>query len=300
MSRLSLPVCMAFPAVLLAVIPAPPLAAQHDTISAPATAAQADAAPAGDLPRIELSANLLAFAATGGIVQVEMDRMSGTAFPTSQNVAGKIVDLQNIYLDGGGIVLLVTPDETDIPPVAELFQGMQLPRRAITAAELDNLAKAHRHVPVAPVSRQCVAEGQQAASTCTEYFLYAIVVDHFYAEGNKVDPSTVGMMWDSTNRSEFAIFYRNSEVRDPGKYLRTTAHEIGHAFNLHHEDGDGRSTIMNQTSVVGNAYTFAFSAAEQAHLRSHLPQRCSRPGTGSFTSVDASHTAHRGITQDCR
>jgi hypothetical protein len=301
MSRYSLSACTALPVVLLAVVSAASLPAQRDTISSQATnAAQGDAAPAGDIPRIELPANLLAFAVTGGVVQLEMDRMTGTSFPTSQTVPGKTVDLQSIYLDGGGVVLLVTEDETDIPPVTELFQGMRLTRRGITAAELDNLAKAHRHVPVGPISIECAAAGLQGASACTQYFLYGVVVNHFYAEGDKVDPSVVGLVWDATNRSEFAIFYRHADVRDPGKYLRTTAHEIGHAFNLHHEDGDGHSTIMNQGANVGNTYTFTFSAGEQAHLRNHLPQRCSRPGVGSSRSVDASHTPHRDITQDCR
>ena len=35
------------------------------------------------------------------------------------------------------------------------------------------------------------------------------------------------------------MFYRNTAVStNPAKYLRSAAHEIGHAYNLHHEDGD--------------------------------------------------------------
>ena len=53
-------------------------------------------------------------------------------------------------------------------------------------------------------------------------------------------------------RTGFAVFVdslRNSTTitNDNQAYLRTTAHELGHALNLLHRDGDGSETIMNQT-----------------------------------------------------
>ena len=72
------------------------------------------------------------------------------------------------------------------------------------------------------------------------------------------------------NRSAFVTLYKNSVVStDNGKYLRSTAHEIGHAFNLNHCDGDGSTTIMNQTGTVGDTYSYEFSSDSLDHLQDH-------------------------------
>jgi hypothetical protein len=254
------------------------------------------------LPQVTLADADLPLARNGGVIELEFDRMTGTAFPVVQDRAGKRHDLRSIYLDGAGIVLVVREDETNITPLSDpLFDSFDGHRESITAAELDNLARAHRRLPVAPATAQCTSAGGQPPTLCTRYFLYGVVVDHLFEDERGPQPGTLGVMWDTSNRSQFAMFYRNAIVRsDGGKYLRSVAHEIGHAFNLHHEDGDGVSSIINQTKIVGDKYTYDFSAAEKAHLREHTPQRCARPGAGSFASVDAVHSVHRGSKADCK
>jgi hypothetical protein len=282
---------------------------------------EADAVP----PKVRVPKGLLATAASGGIVHLEFDRMTGTAFPTAQERGGKRHDLRSIYLDGAGVVLMVNEDETGIAPlVGPRLDPLEPPREYISPAELDNLARAHRASPVASRTVACVpsatddsavpaepadpaapaepAESADGVATCTQYFVYGLVVDHWLEDAFGPSEGTLGIMWDTTNRSQFAMFYRNDVVsQDAGKYLRSTAHEIGHAFNLHHEDGDGRSTIMNQTWVVGDNYAYEFSATERAHLRDHAPRSCSRPGGGSFYSVEVAHAIHgRRYTAGCK
>ena len=244
------------------------------------------------------ASDLLAPSLAAGIVRLEFDRMVGTAFPTPQFRGGKRYDLQSIYLAGAGVVLVVDEDQTTIPPLAPTLLGSAgLRQEYITDAELDALAGVHRSLPVQPVSVECVPPG---VGICTEYHVYGVVVDHLYWGPKGKEPGVLGVMWDTSNRSQFAMFYRNKIVRgDGGRYLRSVAHEIGHAFNLHHPDGDGRSSIITQTKHVGEDYTYEFSAAERAHLREHTPQKCSRPGAGSFSSVDAAHGQHSGMTVNC-
>lgn len=95
----------------------------------------------------------------------------------------------------------------------------------------------------------------------------------------------MGLMYDSANRSAFANFYKHNTVSgNNAKYLRSTAHEIGHAFNLAHCDGDGSTTIMNQTRVVGNTFTYEFSSESLEHLQDH-PKEFVWPGISPFEFV---------------
>jgi len=217
---------------------------------------------------------------------LEYDRMSGTTFPPAQTVNGETVTLTSIYLKAGKL-LAVTEDDTAIAALSG---------DSISNSELDSLESANRSSPMDPAERPCgfwIFRG-----TCTDYHLYGIVVNHFGEDssGNK-STSLMGRMWTTGNRRAFANFYKNTTVSgDGGKYLRSAAHEIGHAFNLHHEDGDGVKTIMNQTSVVGDNYAYEFSATSLNHLKNH-PAHCVFPGTGSFFSCVPDHPDH--VTQDC-
>ena len=77
-------------------------------------------------------------------------------------------------------------------------------------------------------------------------------------------------MYNSSQRRAFANFYKNTTLNsDNAKYLRSSAHELGHAFNMSHCDGDGSTTIMNQTGVVGNSFDYEFSASSLDHLQNH-------------------------------
>jgi len=241
-----------------------------------------------------LLAALLAVAGSGCVTtQLEFDRMTGTAYPTDQTLGGKSWNLTRIYFQGGHL-LAVDEDDTNI---AQVTDGFGNPKNCISNAELDSLMAANRQTQVGAASFAC---GFNRRYTCTRHHVYGIVANHLGISGGSCSSTLLGRMWDSTDRSAFAVFYKNSTISGDGKkYLRTTAHEIGHAFNLHHGDGDGSQTLMNQTSVVGNNFTYEFSANSETHLRDH-PDGCRFPGSGSFTSVNGDHDGwHSGVSSGC-
>jgi len=211
--------------------------------------------------------------------QVEYDRMTGTAFPAETVFGGETVNFTTIYLQGN-ILLTVMEDDTGIAPLtgpADPADPNQYDY--INPAELETLEMANRSTPAGPTSRPCsfwIFDG-----TCTRYHVWGVVVNHYEekADGTR-SMSALGWMSDPVLRSSFANYYRNTTVSTHNqKYLRSAAHEVGHAFNLNHCDGDGATTIMNQTGVVGDAYTYEFSAASLEHLQDH-PKEAVWPGIG--------------------
>lgn len=212
--------------------------------------------------------------------RVEYDRMTGTAFPAETVFGGETVNFTTIYLQGN-ILLTVLEDNTNIVPLtgpADPADPNQYDY--INPAELETLEMANRSSPVGPTSWPCsfwIFDGP-----CTRYHVWGVVVNHYEekADGTR-STSTLGWMSDPVLRSSFANYYRNTTVRTHNqKYLRSAAHEVGHAFNLNHCDGDGATTIMNQTGVVGDAYTYEFSAASLEHLQDH-PKEAVWPGIGA-------------------
>lgn len=211
--------------------------------------------------------------------QVEYDRMTGTAFPAETVFGGKTVNFTTIYLQGN-ILLTVLEDDTGIVPLTGPADPADPDQYDyINPAELETLEMANRSTPVGPTSWPCsfwIFDG-----TCTRYHVWGVVVNHYQenADGTRLT-STLGWMSDPVLRSSFANYYRNTTVSTHNqKYLRSAAHEVGHAFNLNHCDGDGATTIMNQTGVVGDAYTYEFSAASLEHLQDH-PKEAVWPGIG--------------------
>jgi len=200
--------------------------------------------------------------------RLEYDRMTGTAFPQPVTVGGEEVNLTTIYFQGN-ILLSVLEDDTDIAPLTGPFDPSDPNQyNFIRPDELDALILANRSSPVGMEQWPC---GIMSRSTCTRYHVYGIVVDHFYENSSGVrQTSLLGLMYDSSLRSGFVNFYKNgTNSSDNGKFLRSTAHEIGHAVNLNHCDGDGSTTIMNQTGVVGDTYVYEFSASSLTHLQDH-------------------------------
>lgn len=225
--------------------------------------------------------------------QIEYDRMTGTAFPVQQTQGGQTFSLTSIYAADGYLVG-VSEDQTNIaaltgPPNPNDPQQYDF----VTDAELDALETANRSSSVAMTSAICFRIGI-VPSWCHTHHIYGIVANHFYEDpnGNRLT-GVMGIMWTANNRRAFANFYRNTTVSgDGGKYLRSTAHEIGHAFNLHHEDGNGTTDIMNQTGVVGNNYVFDFVDAESTdHLANHA-KACVWPAQSTFAAAHTNHADH--------
>ncbi|MGJ0492823.1 hypothetical protein [Methylobacter sp.] len=227
---------------------------------------------------------------------IEYDRMTGTTFPPNQTVDGKQVTISSIYATESYMVNVVE-DETNIAALTGPANPSD-PNQYdyITESELDTLERARRSSPVGKTSWICASFGF-FPTYCTTYHIYGIVVNHFKEEDDGTrDIYIMGQMWTTNNRRAFANFYRNTAVSgDGGKFLRSAAHEIGHAFNLHHEDADGSTDIMNQTGKVGNNYVYRFiAAASKNHLKDH-PDECKYPGLSAFHAAHSNHANH-GIT----
>jgi hypothetical protein len=211
-------------------------------------------------------------------VSLEFDRMSGTAFPTPQTIDGQLVSLATIY-DEAGIKLNVQEDETTIQPLNIATDD------CISDAELTTLEDGHRHLSLFP-SAVCPFQ------FCNTYHLYGVVVNHYGELLDACIPEFIlGKMWQGHTRSAFAIFYRMNTIQTSGpEYLRTTAHEIGHAFNLHHSDGDGTSIMTQSDDLVGTP-VYRFSDQSRDHLENH-PHQCKYPGAvggAPFTWVINDH-----------
>ncbi len=229
--------------------------------------------------------------ASSTITTLEFDRMNGTVYPTDQLLNGDNYTVERMYAEAGQL-LRIDYDTTNIEPLNFFeFAWVSIPQQCITNAELDAVMDANRYSPTEPTSRDC-----REGAVCTEYHLYGIVTNHQGTDAatGACDPKATGLMFRTDNRSAFAIFYRNTLMNtDPAMYLRTTAHEIGHAYNLHHQDSSGTS-IMTRTGDLGATYNYTFSGS-QGHLDTH-PADCVYPGVGVFGDVDAAHTDHADIT----
>jgi hypothetical protein len=232
--------------------------------------------------------------------RVEYDRMTNTGFPADQTVGGKTVSISSIYATEGYIVG-VSQDQTNIAALTGPANPSDPNQyEYITEAELDTVEQANRSSPVGKTNWLCFTLGI-VPSFCTQYHIYGIVVNHWYEEpdGDR-DQSTMGIAWTTSNRRAFANFWRNTTVSgDAGKFLRSTAHEIGHVFNLHHPDGNGTTDIMNQTGVVGNSYVYEFLAAgSKDHLKDHT-DKCKYPGMSAFGALHDGHVDHGITTKSC-
>lgn len=213
----------------------------------------------------------------GACVDIEIDRMSGTTFPPELIINGQNVTVANVYFNSG-ILVSVDEDESNIPllPIPD--------SQCISDAELDALEAGHRDSPLFP--------------TGNVYHLYTAIVNHYGELLDVCSPGWLtGKMWAGHTRSALAIFYLHDSIQ-PGsdEYLRTTIHEIGHALNLHHQDGDP-NTIMTQSDDVENP-VFEFSADSLDHLQNH-PAVCKYPGAvggAPFTWVTNEHAAWHGQT----
>lgn len=215
---------------------------------------------------------------------LEIDMMQGTAFPPDELLFdNRFHTLQDIYLQSG-IVLDIRIDENNIPDIAGTDNRY-------TDAELDNLMATHRN--------------SNFQETGNKMSAYLVVVTRY------IDVDVLGVMFDSAERGGCAVFHSHSLVNtDNIAFLRTTAHELGHEFNLHHEDGSTynengtlKHTIMNQTGVILNSISgwpagvgLTFRGHESTHLSNHGITNV-KPGGGRFYKCNSEHKSwHNGIS----
>lgn len=97
------------------------------------------------------------------------------------------------------------------------------------------------------------------------------------------------------DRGHFVVF-ADEHGNNPGRLLRTTAHEFGHALNMFHNDGDASdpccdtgngagTTLMNQARCLDRTgWKFRFSVDEETHLRHH-PLQSVEPGPAVLFGV---------------
>ena len=195
-------------------------------------------------------------------VLLEIDRMEGTQrVLTQQTIGGRRVSLVDMYR-AAGIELRIVEDQTDIARV-----------NSVRLADLHALLNNHRS--------QTPREGEQ--------HIYMLVVT---ADQNASD--TLGIMFDfgvndanDVPRESFAVFasaHRSLPGGATRELLLTTAHELAHAFNLHHTDWEGVSFTRNATVEsysLSDSVCWRLSESSAEHLSAH-PTRLVTPGGGSL------------------
>lgn len=190
-------------------------------------------------------------------IHLEMDRLTGLNWPPNNVVrSGATHSLQSIYAVAG---ITVNPVHDD-GAITDTKNG-----QPYNDQELDAFRVAHMNSP---------------GPAGTWHMYGAILTNHV--------SGSFGRMFDTGQRRAFAVFA--NEFVNNDRYLRTTAHELGHALNLEHSDGDdwpppsyptqgeGR-TIMNQTLILAADWNYGWSASSLHHFYEHLESRW-RPQSG--------------------
>jgi hypothetical protein len=209
---------------------------------------------------------------------IHIERLEGRDYPpASVDLDGTTNTLEGIYNDAG-ISVEINRGDTDIP-------DLKGPNSGYTQAELESLMVQYRKQP---------DQGEKM-------FAWLVVVTKFEGQDD-----ILGIMFDAEERQGTAVFQGNDMIKtDPRAYMRTSAHELGHQFNLHHEDGTTydengitKYTIMNQTWRIQPwpaAIGYKFGEHESTHLSSHSIKNV-QPGGGRFYDCDNEHaTWHPGI-----
>lgn len=210
--------------------------------------------------------------------KLEYDRMVSTAFPNEDTDSqGNTETLSTIYASGGHL-LVVEEDQTNIAALTGPFNPFDPTQYDfITTAELQTLAIANRSVPI-----DADTTYNSAGKELRKYYVWGIVANHFRELDNgSRSTTTMGLMYDPLLRSAFVNYYKHPTNNSRNDlFLRSTAHEIGHAFNLSHGNGDGSTTIMNQTSDIDETtYIYEFSSTSLDHLQNHI-RSAVYPGIG--------------------
>jgi hypothetical protein len=216
-------------------------------------------------------------------VKVELDRMPGAEFPPDKvspaGGSGDSVTLGSLFAsatEGRGIE--VEEDDTDVP---EMFPADY----CIRNSDIQALVVAFRDDPTAPTVSSCFG-----GFTCTEHHVYGAMFNYRLGGSSGVCQDAAGFMMDPDNRGLFIMFKPVQGLSDE-EFLRATAHEFGHTFNLHHEDSD-LGTLMRDFLADGG---FVLSARSQSHLDTH-PEDKVWPNAGSFDDFTNAHAQGHGTS----
>lgn len=190
-----------------------------------------------------------------------------------------------------------------------------LPARAVVRSEARTLEALYAKVNIAIVRRDARFRDFAPGRTYTDDELQAAArtipaigpgpgASEWYVRGfvvpklaNSKGRTVTGLMFDLKTRQAFAL----AEGSIPARFLRTAAHELGHALNMFHSDGDADpgccagdpqaaqgASIMNDDQCLSADWDFVFSAQERAHLTTHDP-RFVRPGLGPYGVCETVH-----------
>jgi hypothetical protein len=227
---------------------------------------------------------------------LEIDKMAGAKFPPGEKSAsdssipavdwdGKKYTLREIY-SKAGLDLNVNLNDENIPNLGDSY----------TESDLIDLMTEN--------SNRARSSGEAGTM-----YAYLLIVNGLLDPQDPDNPgpsnNILGIMF-SPKREGTAVFYKQSNIhREPISYLRTSAHEVGHQFNLHHRDGsvstiDGpqrqrKYTIMNQTLIImkyggtwPNGVSLEFGPLESSHLSGH-PEETVAPGASRLGECTSDH-----------
>lgn len=115
-------------------------------------------------------------------------------------------------------------------------------------------------------------------------------------------PGELGVLL-GTRRDQFAVFTSAHPAGNhrQARVLRTTAHEIGHALNVFHDDGDGTQpccsgtgdgrSLMNQDQCLDQTlWTFQLAVREVQHFMQHPLPSLDPGGSVKFGDCTTGHT----------
>ena len=215
-------------------------------------------------------------------VYLELDRMTDAKYPQSHTISGVDSWLPDIYKTGD-VSLSVDTTENNIDLLTEDFDledDIPSTGSAISLAEISSFFYRFRDTEIGAkclVSRWGIFRRIE-----TRYHVWGLILNHTL----QGDSNKLGLMWDDNHRSAFVIFYAHPDLRNNDKrLLQTTAHELGHTFNLHHEDGSSPSIMAQGVTLPSLRF---LTDTSKKHLKEH-PAIYKYPGTGAFALVSSMH-----------
>lgn len=206
-------------------------------------------------------------------VLVEVDQMQGTPeLQVIQTLGGGEVSLAGMFA-AADLDMDVVQDESDLPSSS-----------SVSLADLHGLMTAYKSVD-APAGA---------------WKLNVLVVT-----ADEEDPGTLGIMFDyganddnDLPREACAVFATAHQGLPGGvapEMLLTTAHELGHCFNLHHTDWEGSSFFNNATIMsysLTDSVDWKISDRSIKHVKDHH-EKLVKPGAGGlpFGWITPAHKA---------